>query len=510
MSLPNLPLTFADYRRVSLKNWERALRSSSHGHLEQLGYELRRLVLGHAITHIPAYRAFLESHQISVHSALEMDWQDLPLVTKDGFLRAYDLPELLPRQDLREVKVVSTSSGTTGTPFFWPRNESLEAETAAIHELMLHILGIERDPWLVCCSFALGTYVAGVITLHSFFRNQEKGTPITLVTPGLNLDLIRDSLKSLLPTYKRLVVVAYPPVIKAAVDWLDAHARDASDISRFSSGRFISGGEAFTEAWRDYVAKKLRCDTSILRVGLNIYGSADAAILGHETPVSIQVRRWASSDSQLCRDLFGSEDLPSLVSYHPYFKFFEVVEGCLVFTAFSTIPLVRYAIGDRGGILSYEKVEQICRDHGYGLKEALSDEGCSDFNFSLPFVYLWGRGNECITYIGLNVYPEPVQKLLSEPQWLPYLSGRFRFEVKDDHNFEQVFTIHCELAPNVKQLSPPQLAELQAQIDARLQEAHIEYREARRTFEKARPPEIITWQHEDPRKFSPTIKQRAT
>lgn len=508
MSLPKLPLTFAEHRRLSVEGWKRALHSSSD--LEQPGYELRRFVLRYAITHIPAYCAFLESHRISVHSALEMPWQDLPLATKDGLIRAHDLPELLPQRDLREIKVVSTSSGTTGLPFFWPRNESLEAETAAVHEFMLDILGIERDPWLVSCSYALGTYVAGVITLHSFFRNQEKGRPVTLVTPGINLDLIRDSLRGLLPTYKRLIVVAYPPVIKAAVDWLDSHARDTADTARAFSGRFIAAGEAFSEAWREYVAKKLRCDTSILRVGLNIYGSADAGILAHETPVSIQVRRWASSDSQLCRDLFGREDLPSLASYHPYFKFFEVVDERLVFTAFSALPLVRYVIGDRGGVLQYERVQQICRDHGYDLHEALSDEGCSDFHYRLPMVYLWGRGAECVTYIGLNVYPEPVQKLLSEPQWLPLLSGRFRFEVKDDDNFDQVFTIHCELAPNVEQLSPTQVADLQMQIDTRLQEANIEYREARRTFAKARPPEIITWQHGDPRKFPPTIKQRAT
>jgi phenylacetate-CoA ligase len=197
------------------------------------------------------------------------------------------------------------------------------------------------------------------------------------------------------------------------------------------------------------------------------------------------------------------------VSYHPYFKYFEVVGGQLVFTAFSGIPLVRYAIGDVGGLLSYEKAVSICRDHGYKLAEALADARCAQFHFRLPLAYLWGRRNGIVTYIGLNVYPDPIARTLAEPRWLPYFTGRFRMEVVDDAKFDQVFRIHVELGPG-KQIAPAEVAALQDAFDRCLQEANAEYREARRSFRNARPPEVVCWPHGDPRHFSPRIKQRAT
>ncbi len=107
------------------------------------------------------------------------------------------------------------------------------------------------------------------------------------------------------------------------------------------------------------------------------YGAADVGMtVGREYPVTVLIRRLCAKDEELASTLFfgGQETdgtLPSLLQYNPATVFAEEVDGELVFTALSGIPIVRYNIHDRGGVLPFARVMQAARDRGYDLSAML-------------------------------------------------------------------------------------------------------------------------------------------
>ena len=81
----------------------------------------------------------------------------------------------------------------------------------------------------------------------------------------------------------------------------------------------------------------------------SLYGTADAGVLGNETPLSIFIRRFLAEHPEAARQLFGESRLPTLVQYDPISRYFETKEGTLLFTGDNGIPLIRYHISDEGG-----------------------------------------------------------------------------------------------------------------------------------------------------------------
>jgi phenylacetate-CoA ligase len=83
-----------------------------------------------------------------------------------------------------------------------------------------------------------------------------------------------------------------------------------------------------------------------------LYGTADAGVLGTETPLSITIRRFLAGNPSAAQALTGQLRLPTLVQYDPADRFFESLDdGTLVFSADGGIPLVRYHIADEGGVI---------------------------------------------------------------------------------------------------------------------------------------------------------------
>jgi hypothetical protein len=56
--------------------------------------------------------------------------------------------------------------------------------------------------------------------------------------------------------------------------------------------------------------------------------------------------------------------LPTLVQYDPASRFFEMHEGTLVVSGENSVPLVRYHIADKGGVLSYDGMWNFLSKHG--------------------------------------------------------------------------------------------------------------------------------------------------
>ena len=396
-----------------------------------------------AAEHVPAYKRFLEQHAIQPAEIRTIkDFKKVPLTNKENYLRAYPLAELCWYGDLNSSQMISVSSGSSGQPFFWPRAQILDAETALEHELFLaSFFELDKRSTLFIVCFAMGMYVAGPITLSSVVEMSRKGYPVTAVTPGYSPEDVLRIIPDLAGNYDQVVLAGYPPYIKEIIDQGIDHGIDWSKTNL----RFLLAGEGFNESWRTYVAQRAG-GKSPVQDFLNLYGSADAAVLAHETTASILVRRRIADDIKARGKLFSDERLPSLLQYHPEHKFFEEVDEELIFTAPGGIPLIRYNIHDRGGILTRQNIIDTIPELGEYFQQLEKDHKL----WNLPFVYVFGKSDQTVILYGANVYPENIKAALEQEDVREQFTGRVVMYTDDDSNKDQRLHIEVECAPNIK------------------------------------------------------------
>ena len=193
----------------------------------------------------PAYRAFLDEHGIQPESVQTMaDLQRLPTLTKDNYLRRYPLPDLCRNGRLEDCDMMAVSSGSTGTPCFWPRFLTDELHIAWRFEQIFHdaFRADERRTLAVIC-FALGTWVGGMYTAACCRHLAAKGYPLTVITPGNNKNEILRVVQELGGFYDQVVLLGYPPFLKDVVD--EGVARGV-DWPRYQI-KMVMAGEVFSE-----------------------------------------------------------------------------------------------------------------------------------------------------------------------------------------------------------------------------------------------------------------------
>jgi len=61
----------------------------------------------------------------------------------------------------------------------------------------------------------------------------------------------------------------------------------------------------------------------VLRDIVSLYGTADAGVIGNETPLSVAIRRWLAAHPEAAAGLFGAQRLPTLVQYDPFSRLLE-------------------------------------------------------------------------------------------------------------------------------------------------------------------------------------------
>jgi phenylacetate-coenzyme A ligase PaaK-like adenylate-forming protein len=397
-----------------------------------------------AAEEVPAYRAFLEAQRIAPAAVKSFEgFQRLPLVTKDNYMRAYPLPQRCRNGRLCDTHMVAVSSGSTGRPMFWPRTLAHELEVAVRFEQVFRdaFRADERSTLAVVC-FAMGTWVGGMYTAQCCRYLAQKGYALTLVTPGNDKREIFRVVSELGPAFDHVVLLGYPPFLK---DVIDSGSAEGMDWRRLSV-KLVFAGEVFSEEWRAMVCDRIGtgepcCDTA------SLYGTADAGVLGNETPLSIAVRRMLARHPDTARELFGESRLPTLVQYDPHSRFFEVVDETLVVSADGGVPLVRYHIADRGGVIPYDSLLDLLRA---GVGDPLAELPAAHRGVrELPFVYVFGRADFTVSYFGANIYPENVTVGLEQAEVRAWVTGKFVLEVEHTPDGGEFLAVAVELLPNV-------------------------------------------------------------
>lgn len=395
---------------------------------------------------VPAYQAFLQEHGIEPQTIQTFaDFQSLPLLTKANYIQHYPLANLCRHGQLDSCDLIAVSSGSTGQPTFWPRFLSDEFQIATrFEQIFCDSFQADTRTTLAVICFTLGTWVGGMYTASCCRHLAAKGYPITVVTPGNNKVEIFRVVRELAPLFDQIVLLGYPPFLK---DVIDSGIAEGIQWQQYSV-KLVMAGEVFSEEWRSLVGDRIGSTNSCYDFA-SLYGTADAGVLGNETPLSICIRRFFAQNPDAARNLFGESRLPTLVQYDPLSRFFETQDGTLLFSGDNGIPLIRYHISDTGGIIAYEQMLQFLQESGFDpLAELQSQRNRAIY--PLPFVYVFGRSHFTVSYFGANIYPENIQVGLEQSGIRDWVTGKFVMEVKEDADKNRFLSITVELAPGLK------------------------------------------------------------
>jgi phenylacetate-CoA ligase len=441
---------------------------------------------------VPAYRKFLQEKGIEPEDIQTLDdFHRLPLLDKDSYHRRYPLPELCRDGRLEGCDMIAVSSGSSGTPTIWPRSLTDELQIARRFEQVFRdgFQAGSRSTLAVVC-FPLGTWVGGLFTTACVRHLAAKGYPITTVAPGNNKAEILRVLPELAPHFDQVVLLGYPPFVK---DVVDSGVAAGVDWARYAV-KLVLAGEVFSEEWRDLMAERAGM-SDVGRDSVSLYGTADAGVLGNETPLSVSIRRFLAARPELARELFGGSRLPTLVQYDPANRYFESHEGTLLFSGDNGIPLIRYHIADEGGVVPYREMLDFCARNGF--------EPDIDSQ-PLPFVFVFGRSLFTVSFFGANIYPENINVGLEQPEVSGWVTGKFVLETVEDADRDTRLRVTVELAPGRDGENAVVAASIRTQL-LRLNSEFAHYVPAERQL-----PEVVLRPAGDPEYFPIGVKHRYT
>ncbi len=314
------------------------------------------------------------------------------------------------------------------------------------------------------------------------------------MTPGNDRAEILRVARALAPMFDQTVLLGYPPFLK---DVIDAGALEGVPWSAWSI-KLVCAGEVFSEEWRALMAERAGMK-DLLRDSASLYGTADAGVLGTETPLTVAIRRFCAENARAARSLFGEARLPTLVQYDPETRFFEQHEGTLVVTADGGVPLIRYHIADDGGLFGYGEMLDRARALGF---DALAQV---DEPRELPFAYVFGRSHFAISFYGANVFPEMISVALDQPAVRAWVTGKFVMQARETESRDRRLAVAVELASGVE----PTEAIRDAIADgvlAQLRRLNSEF--AHYVPEGAQRPEVSLHDKGDPAYFPVGVKHR--
>lgn len=458
---------------------------------------------------VPAYKDFLKKNHIDAKKIKTItDFQQVPTIDKQNYLRQYPLNQLCwDGKFQQESWVLSSTSGSTGEPFYFPRTQDQDWQYALTAELYLRTnFAIHKKTTLYIDAFPMGPWIGGLFTYQAIRYVAERGKySLSIITTGIDKAEIIRTVKKFGKQFDQIIIGCYGPFLK---DTLDDGIHEGINWKEYNL-KFIFSAEGFSESFRDYV-----CDVAGLknpcRDTLNHYGTVDLGTMSYETPLSILIRRTALKNPSLYCELLPVEHkLPTLTQFMPEMFNFEEVNGTLFCSAPSGIPLVRYNLKDHGGIISYEHAMGIFDKFNIDLHKETKKEKIDDTVWRLPFVYVYERSDFSISFYAFQIYPETVRRALFDTELHASLTGKFSMLTKFDDNQNQYIEVNVELKRNI-QSSSELTKKIQTSITNRLLEESSEYRETHREIGGRVIPRIVFWPYEDMKFFKPGTKQKWT
>jgi phenylacetate-CoA ligase len=483
-----------------------ALHANPASHWEQQGERMVLRLARFMAKTVPAYQSQLQAGGLGEMAIRSMDaFRQLPVLDKATYIQLHEFPSLFSQRDLSAVTTISSTSGSTGEPAYFPRGEAQDACHAYVHELFLaKQFGVDRKRTLGVIGFGLGPWIGGLLTYKTLNGYARKGYRLALAPVGPNVETSLRMIERFGAEYEQVLLSGYPPFVK---DVLDEGHRRGMEWKRYAL-KIWTAAEGFSEDFRDYLAERAHLNNPILD-SVNLYGTVELGSMAHETALANLIRRRALEHPGLFRDLFPcATRLPTLAQYHPYLTYFEEVDGEVIASGYGgSIPLVRYRFPDRGGVIPFERMVEVCRAHGFNLRHEARKRGIEHTIMHLPFVYVYERSDQTIILRGANIYTEHVKAALIHRAMHEAVTGKFSMGKREDDRFNGRLEVHVELkegvAPCVRLT-----AQVQAIIAQTLTRLSSEFANMAQSCPEAGRPAVVLWPHHHPTYFKPGGKQQ--
>lgn len=458
-----------------------------------------------ASTKVPAYKKFLAKKNFNPRTVqTEAKFSEVPLMTKKNYIVRHKKNELIPHGD-KLPDGVYASSGSSGKPTFWYMDEKRQQVGVDGHEhIMRDVFGIsKKDKTLVIVCFSLGLWVAGSYTINSFRGLNQRGYNMTVAATSINLKDIWATLREISASYDKIIFAGYPAFIVDAFLFLKKQGYKFRRNDTF----VLVGGDKVNEKWRSDVMEIIGIPNTISNRGrvISVYGCADAAFLGNETLSSIVIRQAALQDKDLYQSLFGEKvhiNEPGLFQFDDRMTHIESVDGEIVLTANTAIPLIRYNIQDVGKVFSVQELRSVLEKHGY--KKLLQSIKLDSEN--IKFVSVKGRNDVAATFYALNILPEHVQAVLRQPSLASRLSGNFAVYSKflNKSKRERLY-VDLELKSKAR-LTDSLQKKVEKDFLTGLKKVNIEYRKLHHAIGDKADPKVHLFRNGDS-KFTKNIKK---
>jgi len=361
---------------------------------------------------VPAYGVILKEAGVDAAAILSReDFAALPVLDKRGTFQRFAIDQLCVDGRLGRLGSVLTSSGHSGVfAFGLTSAEERLAATAWIDDLLDHLFQVRSKPTLLINCLPMGVKVP----------TQECTLAETSVRPDMAIGLV----KAFGPFFFQIVLVGDAAFIKhllelgrrQGVDWAERRIH------------LILGEEPLAENARSYLEGLLAIvpelpeqgrvlsSMGVAELGLNLFSEVSP------TGILVRLRRVLHETASLRHSVLGPVDwVPSLFTYDPRRIFVEFDRDArLIVTTLdpdARIPLIRYATGDRGRILTLPP----------DLNPPLEAAGIScEFLAAFPVVVIEGRGEHALAG-KLAVYPEAVKEgLYRHPELAEVTTANFR------------------------------------------------------------------------------------
>jgi len=179
----------------------------------------------------------------------------------------------------------------------------------------------------------------------------------------------------------------------------------------------------------------------------------------------------------------------------------------VVLTGNGALPLIRYAVGDHGGVLTYDELSHLFRRYNISLELEAEKSGIADTVQKQPFVFVYERTDLSTTLHGINIYPEFIKEGLLHPDINEYFTERFTMMTKTDIYHNQFLQINIELRKDVE---PTELVKEKAlkTIRAVLIQKSSEFAEVSKSAASDKLLQVVLWPNGHPRYFAPGTKQK--
>jgi phenylacetate-CoA ligase len=381
---------------------------------------------------VPAYKKFLLDHNIDpadIRNEADFD-KFVPVTDKQNYIRTYSLSERCLNGRLPANGTFEESSGSTGNPTLWIRSKQEEEYTLALSRAsLLHLYSFGKENKFIALNcFMMGGWSGGLRfanCLSSLATVRNTGQD-----PQKTIDCIRE-----LGNDYTYLIGGYPPYITNLIEY-------GKSIDNFSWKDFrihvFAGGEGFVEEWRGFVSSQLRTGALIF----SDYGAIDLDVgISVETPFSVALRKITNTDATLRRNIFSTDRIPCFVGQCSPQQFYvreKTYEKGLreleitVMNLKSAAPVIKYVIGDEGGIIRFQELSKILELSGCSIEKIRQDFKI-ECVIPFPLIFLFGRKDGTVSINGAMISKDEIERaLIAEPE-LTGSIGNFKISSEQDY-----------------------------------------------------------------------------